>query len=56
MNKLNGNSFDLLKNNLEIIKLMKFIDESPLNDKFKIQIKTFLFSIDDDNYVFNDSF
>ena len=56
MNKLKRNSFDLLKNNLEIIKLMKFIDESPLNDKFKIQIKTFLFSIDDDNYVFNDSF
>ena len=55
MNKLKRNSFDLLKNNLEIIKLMKFIDESPLNDKFKIQIKTFLFSIEDDNYVFNDS-
>ena len=55
MNKLKRNSFDLLKNNLEIIKLMKFIDESPLNDKFKIKIKTFLFSIEYDNYVFNDS-
>ena len=56
MNKFNENSFDILKNNLEIIKLMRFIDEFPLNESFKLKIKSFLFSNNANNdYIFNKS-
>lgn len=51
----NENSLEAIKNNLEIIKLLKFIDDSELNEKFKSDIKTVLFSIDEDDYKLNDN-